>query len=320
MPASRTHSFAPGKVSVREVCPKGSAVHGRVPAVFWPLAFAALTGGFAVWHGWLATRSEWLFYPAIAAMLFGGLPHGACDISLAAAALRCERRELLPLVGLYILVAAAMTAFWWFSPLAALLLFLGLYGIHFGEDWAMLPSGPSRTMAGMAIITTAAFGQQERVADLFVALTGSPHAVIVARWAQAAAPLTWFVTLVGVGAAWRMGYRAWVTAYCACLLGLLVLPPLAGFTLFFVGLHAPRHWQSLQSGLPRARAIIAGHEGLWLTILTLSLWLVWMRFAQVVSPLGSSAEAFRLLSIVAAPHLALSVTIERRIALLRKVQ
>jgi hypothetical protein len=45
-----------------------------------------------------------------------------------------------------------------------------------------------------------------------------------------------------------------------------------------------------------------------------------MRWAHVVSPLVSSAEAFRLLSIVAAPHLALSLTIERRINLLKQAQ
>ena len=320
MPTSRALGFASSTASTRDVCAERPAVQGKVPALFWPLAFTALVSGIAISRGWLPAGSGWLLYPAITAMLLGGLPHGACDISLAAAALRCNRRDMAPLIGLYILVAAAMTALWWLSPLAALLIFLGLSGIHFGEDWTMLPSGLLRAMAGMAVITTAAFGQQDRVAELFVALTGSPHAVTVARWAQAAAPLTVLVTLVGLEEAWRMGYRAWVIAYCGCVLGLLVLPPILGFTLFFVGLHAPRHWQSVQRNLPQARAITAGQEGLWLTILTVTIWLAWMRFAQVVSPLGSSAEAFRLLSIVAAPHLALSLTIERRIDLLWKAQ
>jgi Brp/Blh family beta-carotene 15,15'-monooxygenase len=320
MPGSRAHGIAFGSAVPRVSSLKSPAVQGQVPASFWPLACAAVFAGAAIGLGWLSAGSSWLLYPAIAAMLLGGLPHGACDISLAAAALRCRRRDMAPLIGLYLLVAAAMAVLWWVAPLAALLVFLGLSGIHFGEDWEMLPSGLLRAMAGMAVITTAAFGQQDRVAELFVALTGSPHAIMAARWAKAAAPLTWLVTLVGIEAAWRMGCRAWVTACCACLLGLLVLPPLVGFTLFFAGLHAPRHWQSLQRSLPQARAITAGHEGLWLTVLTLTLWLAWMRFAQVGSPLGSSAEAFRLLSIVAAPHLALSLMIERRIDLLRQLQ
>lgn len=320
MPASRALGLASGTASPRDVCQENTAVQGKVPELFWLLAFAAMAAGIAIRCGWLAAGSALLLYPAITAMLLGGLPHGACDISLATAALRCNRRDMASLIGLYVLVAAAMATLWWLSPLAALLVFLGLSGMHFGEDWTMLPSGLLRAMAGMAVITTAAFGQQHRVADLFVALTGSPHAVMVARWAQAAAPLTVLVTLVGLEAAWRMGYRAWVAAYCVCLLGLLALPPVAGFTLFFVGLHAPRHWESLQRALPQTRAITARQEGLWLTILTVTLWLGWIRFAQVVSPLGSSAEAFRLLSIVAAPHLALSLTIERRIDLLRRAQ
>jgi len=317
MPASRAHGHASGPAMPRDHFPPAQ---GKVPVLFWPLAFAALAASIAISAGWLVAGSGWLLYPTIAAMLLGGLPHGACDISLAAAALHCRRRDVAPLIALYVLVAAAMTLLWWLSPLAALLVFLGMSGIHFGEDWAMLPSGLLRAMAGMAVITTAAFGQQDRVADLFVALTGSPHAVMIARWAQAAAPLTWLVTLVGIEAAWRSGHRAWVMACCACFTGLLVLPPLIGFTLFFAGLHAPLHWQSLQRTLPRARARSAEHEGLWLTILTLSIWFGWMRWAHVVSPLGSSAEAFRLLSIVAAPHLALSLTIERRINLLKQAQ
>ncbi len=320
MPALRSHGLASGIATAREVCPDGSAIQGKVPELFWPLALVALVAGTAISAGWLSASSGWLLYPAIAAMLLGGLPHGACDISLAASALHCNRRDMAPLIGLYILIAAAMTALWWFSPLAALLVFLGLSGLHFGEDWTMLPSGLLRAMAGMAVITAAAFGQQDQVAELFVALTGSPHAVTVARWAQAAAPLTGLVTLVGLEAAWRMGYRAWVIAYCGCLLGLLLLPPTFGFALFFAGLHAPRHWQSVQRNLPRARAITAGQEGLWLTILTMTIWLAWLNWAHVRSALGSSAEAFRLLSIVAAPHLALSLTIERRIDLLRKTQ
>jgi len=107
---------------------------------------------------------------------------------------------------------------------------------------------------------------------------------------------------------------------CACFTGLLVLPPLIGFTLFFAGLDAPLNWQSLQRSLPCARALTAGHEGLWLTILTLSTRLGSMRWAHVISPLGSSAEAFRLLLIVDAPYLGLSLTIKRRIELLLQAQ
>jgi len=45
-----------------------------------------------------------------------------------------------------------------------------------------------------------------------------------------------------------------------------------------------------------------------------------MRWAHVISPLGSSAEAFRLLLIVDAPYLGLSLTIKRRIDLLQQAQ
>lgn len=171
---------------------------GKVPVLFWSLAFGGLAAGLANSAGWLAAGSGWLHNPAIAAMLLGGLPHGTCDISLEAATLRCRWRDFVPLISLYVVVTATKTWLWWLSPLAALLVFLGMSAIHLGEYWAMLHSGLLRAVAGMAVITTAAFGQQDRAADLFVALTKSPHAFMIARWAQAAAPLTWLVTLVGI--------------------------------------------------------------------------------------------------------------------------
>lgn len=297
--------------------PRGAAPFQHqtpVPAQFWPFAIAALVAGTAIVSGSLAANSGAMVFPVVALMLLGGLPHGACDISLAASALQCGRRQLVPFVGLYILVALAMAALWWIAPIAALIVFLALSGIHFGEDWTMLPPGLLRAMAGMAIITLPAFGQPEQVAALFVALTGSDAAVMVARWAVAAAPLTVLVTLVGLAETWRLGHRRWVAAQTISYLGLLLLPPLIGFTLYFAGLHAPQHWAGLQRALPRARKITARQEGFWMTGLTLALWLGWLRFAHIASPLGSGAEAFRLLSIVAAPHLALSLAIERRLS------
>ncbi len=315
MASSRAQCFARGEVLACDGTSSSSNVDSKVPELFWPLAVAVAVSGLAIASGVISATSHWLIYPAITAMLVGGLPHGACDIALAMTSFKRTRREIVPPIGAYIGVGAMMVALWSLSPVAALLVFLGLSGFHFGEDWAMLPSGLLRAMAGFSVITMAAFGQQDAVAQLFAALTGSPDAVMVARWVKAAAPVCFLVTLISVHLAWRSGHRRWVTACCTCLLGLLLLPPIVGFTLFFVGLHGPRHWQSVQRMMRPKQLLNAGRESVSLTVLTLALWLIWMWFAREPSGLESSAEAFRLLSIVAAPHLALSLAIERRLDL-----
>jgi len=204
------------------------------------------------------------------------------------------------LIALYVLVAAAMTLLWWLSPLAALLVFLGMSGIHFGEDWAMLPSGLLRAMAGMAVITTAAFGQQDRVRGP----VRRAHRIAARSHDRTLGPggcaLTWLVTLVGIEAAWRSGHRAWVMACCACFTGSLAAP--SSGSRCFSRASMPRSTGDPCSAPCRAPAHVApSTRACGSRFLTLSIWFGWMRWAHVVSPLVSSAEAFRLLSIVAAP-------------------
>ncbi|WP_353228383.1 beta-carotene 15,15'-dioxygenase, Brp/Blh family [Novosphingobium sp.] len=292
---------------------------GQVRTSFWLLAGAAMLCGAAAQEGWWPALASPVVTGAVAVMLIGGLPHGACDLSLAAGALRLGSRDLALVLVLYLAVAAAMALLWVVAPVAALVLFLGLAGVHFGEDWTMLPPGLLRAMAGMAVIATAALGQPTQVAALFTAMTGSGLGVPIARWAAAAAPVTGLVTLVGLMLAWRDGHCRWVVAQVVSYAGLLVLPPLLGFCVFFAGLHAPLHWHTVMHRLQHRNPALVRAEGGALTTLTLAVWLValmtggrWMHLASGGLPLG--AEAFRLLSIVAAPHLALSLAIDRRLA------
>ena len=280
---------------------------------FWPLMALVAGRGLGVQAGLWSADSAIITQGAVAIMLLGGLPHGACDLSLAAAALQRGWRELGLVLVLYVLTGAAMAGLWWLSPIAALIVFLALSGFHFGEDWAMLPSGLLRVMAGLAVITTAAIGQPAQVSALFVGLTGSSLAPIVAHWLAAAAPVTLLVTAVGLTSAWQAGLRLLVLAYGLSYAGLLFLPPMLGFALFFVGLHAPLHWRTVIRHLPGRQILIARREAIGFTALTLAVWLVWL--AGWGLPMGGSlgAEAFRLLSIVAAPHLALSLALERRL-------
>lgn len=298
--------------------PTWPAPAGQVSALFWILAPVAALCGIGATLGWWSGQSAPITLAAIAVMLIGGLPHGACDMSLAATAWRLDRAAMAKILALYIGVAALMAALWWLTPVIALIVFLALAGLHFGEDWAMLPPGLLRMMAGLSVITVAALGQPTQVTALFFAMTGSPLAEQIAHWAAAAAPMTLLVTLVGAAGAWRAGHSTWVLAQTLGYALLFVLPPVLGFAVFFVGLHAPLHWREVVRRLPHIRLASARTEGAALTALVLLVWCgaLW-RFGLVSHAVPGTVRiggaAFCLLSIVAAPHLALSLAIGRRI-------
>lgn len=295
---------------------------GQVSLLFWVLVpIAAVCAAGAHWGYWAIDAAP-VMLGAVGVMLIGGLPHGACDMALAAAVWRVRHRDLTIVVALYVAVAAIMVVLWTLAPVAALLLFLCLSAVHFGEDWIMLPSGLLRMMAGMAVISAAALGHQAQVTALFATMTGSPLAEPIAHWAAAAAPVTLLVTLVGLAGAWQTGHRQWVVAQAISYACLITLPPLLGFCVFFVGLHAPRHWNTIVARLPQARVGAAAAEGAALTALVLALWItaLWVRGSTLHNAAASlmiGGEAFRLLSIVAAPHLAMSLAIDRSLARLR---
>ncbi|MCW6513216.1 Brp/Blh family beta-carotene 15,15'-dioxygenase [Lichenifustis flavocetrariae] len=106
--------------------------------------------------------------------------------------------------------------------------------------------------------------------------------------------------------------RQWAAAMTLCFVLLLILPPVAGFALFFVFLHSPRH-------LVETRAMLGD--------MTLEHWLVtgallsgaalvgWWGLQRLTSSHideNLAAQAFQLLASVAIPHLLLSRWLEKR--------
>lgn len=251
---------------------------------------------------------------AAATVLFlaGGLPHGAYDIALLRRAVPLGRGRLLLAVGGYAGTAMLMALLWFHAPLAALLMFLLVAAVHFGEDWQMLDEPLLRVAAGIAVIAAPTIGHPAEVSALFVAMS-DPRAAILAQIVIAAAPVALLVTSVGIIMAWRDGSRAWAGAMALCLALLLTLPPVAGFTLFFVFLHSPRH-------LAQTRAVLwAMAPAQWLgtgALLSGAAILGWWCLQRLApSPLDApmAAQAFQLLAAVAVPHLLLSRWLENRL-------
>jgi Brp/Blh family beta-carotene 15,15'-monooxygenase len=217
-------------------------------------------------------------------------------------------------VGGYVATALLMVSLWLTMPLVALVLFLAVAAVHFGEDWAMLEEPLLRVAAGAAVIGAATIGHPSAVSAVFVAMS-DPRAAVVARIVTAIAPVALLVTLVGIALAWRQGSRHWASAMAVCLGLLIVLPPVAGFALFFVFLHSPRHLAQtrvLLRDMTRARWI--GTGALLSGVAILGWWGVRVIAPSRFDP-SVGAQAFQLLASVAVPHLLLSRWLERRQAI-----
>lgn len=255
----------------------------------------------------------WPTFLAATLMLLGGLPHGAFDIALAVRAFRLDLATTGIVLGLYVAVALLMATLWSFAPTLALGLFLMLAAIHFGEDWTMLEPGLLRAMAGASIITAPAIGQPHAVSALFELLANGSAGHLLAQLAIAIAPVALLVTAVGLAIAWRDRFTGWALAQSTSLLCLLIAPPVIGFAIYFVLLHSPRHLGGINEAL-----VGWSHRRLWLyggciTAFTLAAAALSARGFWSGDPQRFAAEGFRLLSIVAAPHLLLSIAIDRHL-------
>ncbi|TPG42549.1 hypothetical protein EAH79_01285 [Sphingomonas koreensis] len=254
--------------------------------------------------------------PALAAastafFIGGGLPHGAYDIALLRRSVALGRAGVAMAVGGYAAIATLMMILWMSLPLVALVMFLVVAAMHFGEDWEMLDDPLLRYAAGAAIIAAPTIGHPANVSKLFVGMSDARAGVIV-QIITAAAPVTLLVTAVGIAIAWRDGSRQWAVAIALCLALQIILPPVTGFALFFVFLHSPRHLSQTRIRL-RDMALPQ-----WLTtgaVLSGGAIVGWWALHRM-TPFGSDAslviQAFQLLASVAVPHLLLSRWLEKR--------
>lgn len=274
---------------------------------FWPVAAGLL---LAVATGAPLDQS---ITTTLATVLFmvGGLPHGAYDIALLRKAVAPGRRALVLVVGGYVAVAVAMAVLWLTFPLVALIIFLVIAAMHFGEDWRMLDEPLLRLAAGAAVISVPAVSHPAQVTALFVAMS-DPRSTLLVQIIGAAAPVTLLVTAVGLIEAWRGGARAWATAMALCLIVLSVAPPVVGFALFFVFLHAPLHLdraRTVLSDMPRSRWLATGAL---LSGAAITGWLALKLLAPMRMDETLTSQAFQLLAAVAVPHLVLSHWLEQR--------
>ncbi|TXM72979.1 hypothetical protein FV226_10810 [Methylobacterium sp. WL12] len=224
----------------------------RAATTWLPHLAAALVALGLVASAFLPREASWL--AALAVVIVLGVPHGALDGAIAAPLLRPRYGRAwfgvfaIPYLGLSALVLLA----WQLAPLAALAGFLALSVLHFGEEDA----GPGRPFealvrGGLPIALPALLRPQE-TAEIFAAVARVPIPSLPAWWT--AASWLW----LALAAAWlltRHARPALRAEFVVLATAFWLLPPLTAFTLYFVGLHGPRHMRALVRDSTKAPGI-----------------------------------------------------------------
>ncbi len=238
-----------------------------------------------------------------------GVPHGALDGEVARPILqpRFGSGWFVVFAVPYLCLAACVFAAWRLAPLPTLAAFLGASVWHFGtEDAGHVPLGA--LVAGGLPIAVPVLLKPAATAHLFGVVAQIPMSV----------PPWW---LSGGAAAWCIAAIVWAVLqvsrrHAASLLestGLLfvfaVLPPLTGFAVYFVCLHAPRHMAGLIADV-RVERVADGRSAVArsvpITALTLLIGVGLWRFFPGPAPDRMLSLTIEGLSALTLPHILLN--------------
>ncbi len=287
-PISTGAAPAEGQDLSAGVCLFGGAdqlavVHVGLTAI--ALAFAA--AGFDLDSGGAVLLS-------CAAILLLGLPHGALDM----AALLCARSPTRAILA-YVTLGCAMAALWWSIPGAALLLFFACAAVHFGEDWPQ--PGLIATGGGLALLAAPLLLHREQIDGLFALIAGPRAIPPLADALLLVAPVAIAAGLTGCALLWISGRVMLASSSVAALAGMVLLPPLAGFTLYFVMFHSPRQFANglAKLGGQYRRMPVAAASGMGLLLVG---GIALLGDSQLIAA-GTVRATFIALSVLTVPHM-----------------
>lgn len=241
---------------------------------------------------------------AALAIALVGIPHGTLDVEIAARRVgRANGAAKLLIVAAYMGCALLMALCWFLLPELALILFLVISIVHFGQDWRNGADPFLAMMVGWALVGLPALSHPGDVQDIFATLTGSMGGpTISAVLACASVPAT-LGSLVFAYWAWQNDEAQNAADVISCMIAATFLPPLAAFAVFFCGLHSPRH---TADALRESGNISVLHKGaIMVAVFMLSMAIGVLLFVgqpdlEVES--GIVRSAFMLISILTAPH------------------
>ncbi|NBC21527.1 MAG: beta-carotene 15,15'-dioxygenase, Brp/Blh family [Alphaproteobacteria bacterium] len=201
---------------------------------------------------------------ALTAIAVVGLPHGAGDAWLAARhGLLSRPAPAMLFLGGYVMLAGLVILIWLAAPVISLAVFLLVSAWHFGGDFARNEELVRRLSAGVALLGAPALFWPDAVASIYMALSGEAAEILVGWQSHLFVPAC--LVFFAVSLLPRPDSSTWrpIFEMGALILLAAALTPLLWFTVYFAGLHSPRHFKGLfmQAG-PGERARLAGLSAL----------------------------------------------------------
>jgi Brp/Blh family beta-carotene 15,15'-monooxygenase len=276
----------------------------------------ALCGGLmfstvAVWSGVSLSGGGATSLACLSLLVFG-LPHGTLDLELIRARLSGPWTGMVTLTALYLGLAAAMYGLWRVEPILALGAFVAIAVVHFSEDWE--GSGSRLLGAGLALALLAAptLLHRPELDVIFVGLTNRTAAVAISDGLLLVAPVALAVGLTAIAALWQRGHHDQAVGGLLALIGMILLPPIVGFALYFCLSHSPRHFRESLSTLRWSGFARWG----WVVVpLTLAAGVIASLVFGLEVRAGPSdrimAASFMTLSILTVPHMMVPILIDR---------
>ena len=294
--AVRPGDFGSPVVTVSDCVDQAPAILRRFTMAAAFVALLTLHGGGVDLAGPLPTVI------ACAAILAFGLPHGTLDLAIIQRERAAGRVAMAIVLFCYLGLAALMAAVWHFAPVVALAIFLLIAALHFAEDWRdYAPPFLAQAMA-VALLSVPALLNLSALEQLFVTLSGSGDAAIVANVLLLLAPMSLAVATLAIWTMARAGHHHQAIAGAISLAGMILLPPVVGFALFFSLHHSP-------SQLKAAMARTGGGRRAWRTIALLTLAAFGISAALFVGQVRADlpdqfiAASFMTLSLLTLPHM-----------------
>ncbi|WP_298162245.1 Brp/Blh family beta-carotene 15,15'-dioxygenase [Brevundimonas sp.] len=238
------------------------------------------------------------------ALLVFGLPHGTLDLELIRARAAGPWMGMVTLVLLYLSLAASMYALWRIEPVLALAAFIAIAVVHFSEDWQGAGSVLLRAGLALALLSAPTLFHRTELDLIFTGLTDRIEATMVTDALLLVLPMAIGLGLIAIAALWQAGRRPQALGGLVALTGMIVLPPLVGFALYFCLFHSPRHFRESLATLswPDLR-------DWWAVVLPLSLAagavavLIFGLELRAALPDRIMAASFMTLSILTVPHM-----------------
>ena len=201
--------------------------------------FVALAGCWLI----VPAACEWI---ALALMVCAGIPHGSFDLRVAEAKWRRSPSSRKMIVTAYLGGVFGMTGLCVFFPLLGISLFLLISALHFseGETNATTPPSPLiGTAFGVSAILLP-IGLHTDEAQIYMGYFVSQDLFAsISAHLQTVAHIV--ATFLAIWLLLSLQQRRYDSAESlqrlVCLVAWVFLPPLAGFTVWFIGRHSRQH-------------------------------------------------------------------------------